>query len=263
MIKAIFFDIDGTLVSFKTHKIAKSAIEAIEEIKKNGIKVFIATGRLIGEINNLGHLKFDGYITVNGGYCSTSDNKEIFKSSIPKEDLKAIIEYQKNKDKFPFSFMLKEGTVINFIDDKVRYLSNMVNLPLPKVEDLSLIANNDNEDVFQINIYVDREKEKQLMKDVFVNCMSSRWNDLFADVNVRGNSKEAGIDKFLEYYNIDIKETMAFGDGGNDVGMLKHVAIGIAMDNAVDEAKEAADYITDCVDNDGVYKALKHFDIIK
>ena len=68
MIKAVFFDIDGTLVSFKTHVVPKSTLHAIELLKKKGIKVFIATGRHRRSINNLGDLEFDGYVTLNGGY---------------------------------------------------------------------------------------------------------------------------------------------------------------------------------------------------
>lgn len=261
MIKAAFFDIDGTLVSFRTHNISKSSVEAIKKLKNKGIKVFIATGRLLSQIDNLGGLKFDGYISVNGGHCINSEGKEIFKSTVPKEDLYSMIKYLKDKENFPCSLMLKEGTVINHINERVIKLAEMVDLPLPEVVDLNKII--DFEDVFQVNIYVDERKEEELMKEVFVNCISSRWNELFADINVKGNSKEIGIDKLLEYYNLDIKETIVFGDGGNDVGMIKHAGLGVAMGNAVLEAKEAADYITDSVDNDGVYKALKHFNIIE
>ena len=66
MVKAIFFDIDGTLVSFETHKIPASTQEALKTLRDKGIKIFIATGRPQCLINNLGDLEFDGYITVNG-----------------------------------------------------------------------------------------------------------------------------------------------------------------------------------------------------
>ena len=57
MVKAIFFDIDGTLVSFKTHEVPRSTIDALDILRKKGIKVFIATGRHYSSINNLGDLK--------------------------------------------------------------------------------------------------------------------------------------------------------------------------------------------------------------
>ena len=54
-IKALFFDIDGTLVSFKTHKIPQSTVDALEQAKKNGVEVYISTGRPQLLITNLGH----------------------------------------------------------------------------------------------------------------------------------------------------------------------------------------------------------------
>ncbi len=54
MVKAIFFDIDGTLVSFETHKIPASTHEALKALRDKGIKIFIATGRPQCLINNLG-----------------------------------------------------------------------------------------------------------------------------------------------------------------------------------------------------------------
>ena len=69
MIKAVFFDIDGTLVSFKTHRIPLAVRNAIEALRRQEIKVFIATGRHWRVINNLEGLDFDGFITLNGSCC--------------------------------------------------------------------------------------------------------------------------------------------------------------------------------------------------
>ena len=66
----------------------------------------------------------------------------------------------------------------------------------------------------------------------------------------------------LEHYGYTKEECMAFGDGGNDKTMLEYAGIGVAMGNAVDEVKEIADYITLSANDDGVYAALKHFDLI-
>ena len=69
-------------------------------------------------------------------------------------------------------------------------------------------------------------------------------------------------EKMTEQQMLSDMTLMAFGDGGNDVLMLKHVGIGVAMGNAEDEVKRAADYVTDSVDEDGVEKALRHFGVI-
>ena len=97
---------------------------------------------------------------------------------------------------------------------------------------------------------------------VLPNCEATRWNPLFADVVPKGSSKAIGIDKIIEHYGFSLDETMAFGDGGNDMEMLKHVGIGVAMGNAGDEVKDVADYVTDSVDDDGVWNALVHFGVI-
>jgi Cof subfamily protein (haloacid dehalogenase superfamily) len=257
-IKAIFFDIDGTLVSVKTHKVPSSAVEAITKAKEKGIKVFIATGRAYAQIPDMCGLQFDGRITLNGVYCVTGSGEVVVKQPIPKEDLEAVIRAQE-KEPFPCSFMTKEKIVVNYAAPRVREMAKMVNLPVPEEKDLREVAK---EDIFQVNIYVDEEQERQLMREVFVHCEAVRWNTLFADINIRGFSKQTGIDKFLEYYRLRLDETMAFGDGGNDVSMLKHVAVGVAMGNAMDEVKAIADYITSSVDDDGIYHAMKHFGII-
>lgn len=60
----------------------------------------------------------------------------------------------------------------------------------------------------------------------------------------------------------DIKDTIAFGDGRNDIEMLETAGLGIAMGNAVDEAKAVADYVTARIEDDGIQKALKKFKLI-
>ena len=96
MIKALFFDIDGTLVSFKTHQIPVSTIEALEAAKAKGIQIFISTGRPRVIINNLAALQerklIDGYITMNGAYCFVDDTV-IYKSPIPAAEVDALTSF--------------------------------------------------------------------------------------------------------------------------------------------------------------------------
>lgn len=259
MIKAIFFDIDGTLKSFKTHSIPQSAIDAINEVKTKGIKVFIATGRYFKQIGDLGGLTFDGFITLNGAHCLNGENETIFTNPIPREDIEALLHYHNEVFLFPSIFITEKRELINYIDENVREISQLVAVPLSPVGQL---VEADLSEVLQIDAFINSNQESEILKTVLPHCDASRWNPLFADVNVKGNSKRTGIDKFLEYYGLDLSETMAFGDGGNDLQMLKHVAMGIAMGNAGDEVKEVADYITDSVDDNGIRNALKQFDLI-
>ena len=266
MIKAAFFDIDGTLVSFNTHKISESAKESIKQLREKGIKVFAASGRALFQIDNLKDIELDGYVTVNGGCCFVKDNenfKEIFRVSLDKEDLFSLMNYLDDKNnKFPCSLITSDSVFINYIDEIINILYGMANVKLPAVIDFNDYITNNYKDILQLNIFVDDNREKYIMNNVLKNSISSRWHFSFADVNPKGGGKDIGIDKIIEHYKIDLSETMAFGDGGNDLGMIKHAAIGVAMGNANDNVKEAANYITESVDDEGVYKALKHFNLI-
>ena len=109
--------------------------------------------------------------------------------------------------------------------------------------------------------FITEEEEKEIRPSI-PTCEIGRWYPAFADVTAKGDTKQKGIDEIIRYFDIKLEETMAFGDGGNDISMLRHAAIGVAMGNANDDVKETADYITTSVDEDGIQKALKHFGII-
>mgnify|MGYP000081423280 FL=1 len=77
----------------------------------------------------------------------------------------------------------------------------------------------------------------------------------FADVNVAGVNKAMGINEFASYYGFDVSRTIAFGDGGNDISMIRAAGMGIAMGGASEAVKSVADYITEAVDENGVRNA--------
>ena len=257
MIKAVFFDIDGTLVSFKTHRVPDSAKRAIAALRAKGVRVFIASGRQLLAINNLEDLQFDGYVTLNGGYCIVGE-QVIYKHSMPSEDMVSLVQYMEEREDFPCIFVHENAFCINYTDERTDEVFRLLNFPQPPTLPLREAATGD---IFQLVAFFTKEQEKAIMA-VMPHCEATRWNPLFSDVIPKGSSKQVGVDKMLDYFGISLDESMAFGDGGNDVLMLKHVGIGVAMGNADDEVKRAADYVTDSVDEDGVEKALRHFGVI-
>ena len=257
MIKAVFFDIDGTLVSFKTHRVPDSAKRAIAALRAKGVRVFIASGRQLLAINNLEDLQFDGYVTLNGGYCIVGE-QVIYKHSMPSEDMVSLVQYMEERENFPCIFVHENAFCINYTDERTDEVFRLLNFPQPPTLPLREAATGD---IFQLVAFFTKEQEKAIMA-VMPHCEATRWNPLFSDVIPKGSSKQVGVDKMLDYFGISLDESMAFGDGGNDVLMLKHVGIGVAMGNAEDEVKSAADYVTGSVDEDGVEKALRHFGVI-
>ncbi|SEF42701.1 Cof-type HAD-IIB family hydrolase [Parabacteroides chinchillae] len=258
MIKAVFFDIDGTLVSFKTHVVPQSTIHALDLLRKRGIKVFIATGRHLSSINNLGNLEFDGYVTLNGGYVLAGKNDVVYKHSIPDKDIESLVHYQEKEGSFPCAFVMENEIFMNYTDKAVKDVFRLLNFPSPPIRPVADVYGNT---VYQLIAFFTAEQEKRIMS-ILSHCESTRWNPLFTDIVPVGSNKGIGIDKMLEHFRINLDECMAFGDGGNDIAMLKHAGMGVAMGNAAEDVMKSADYVTTSVDDNGIYNALKHFNII-
>lgn len=258
MIKALFFDIDGTLVSFSTHTIPQSSINALTELRSKGLKIFISTGRPRVAINNLGNLFFDGYITMNGSYCYGENDEVIYRSPIPQEDVETIFSILSAEKDCPCVVVRENQMFIcnpnAQIDEFIRLLK-FPQVPVISIEEAT------KEEIFQLSPFFSLEQEQKYLP-LLAHCESSRWYPTFTDIVCKGNSKQLGMDKIIERFGIRLEETMSFGDGGNDISMLRHAGIGVAMGNATQQVKESADYVTDSVDEDGIWNALKHFGII-
>lgn len=254
-IKAIFFDIDGTLVSFKTHEVPQSAREAIHRVRERGIKVFIATGRPMPFINNLSGVEYDGIMSVTGACCMTADGEMIDQKPVPKTDIERLIADVK-RHPMPVLFASKEkaiGCLLETGRDKVEEVMQLLSLPMPEEQPIEQALGME---VMQVIAFFTEEEEPRMMTEVLTGCDAARWHPAFADCICKGTSKATGIDAIGRHYGIEIHETMAMGDGGNDVAMLRHAGIGVAMGNASDEVKNATAIVTSSVDDDGVADIL-------
>ena len=260
MIKALFFDIDGTLVSFNTHKIAQSTIDGLNIAKERGIKIFISTGRPLSFINNLGDIEhlIDGYITTNGSY-NFMGKSVISMHSIPQEEVLTLVDYL-NKHEYPAILVGTDNTaVINhkpIVDRIVIDTLNITNIDFSITAEAVL-----QQDILQITPFITQEQQDIIMPQI-PHCTSERWHPEFIDTVNKQASKGKALSDIVAYNDLLISETMAFGDGGNDISMLLKAGVGVAMGNANDNVKTIANYVTSSVDDDGIYKALKHFEVI-
>lgn len=256
-IKAVFFDIDGTLVSFRTHTVLESARRAIVSLRERGVKVFIATGRLLKHTSVVGDIEVDGYITVNGSYCITSDGRTIFERAIPRATVERVIDLAEQYG-FDLNVMTHDNMYVTSMGERVRKIASMINI-MPEVADVRMVAAT--QPIVQMCPYISMELEREIMPLV-PDCVGSRWIETFMDLNLKGVDKSLGISEVMKYYGMNLSQAMAFGDGGNDIPMVRDAYLGVAMDNACEELKAVADYITASVDEDGVERALKHFGLI-
>ena len=262
-IKAIFFDIDGTIRSFKTKTIPENTANTLKKLKEQGIKIFIATGRAPFHttfLNDLLDFKFDGYITINGQYCYLENGEVLNDKILSQEDIKNVLPYFK-KNKIACDFALLDGAFMNLKNSRVKWLEDELGDPERFKEDPLAYDKAISEKIYQLNVFVSEEEEAGFLA-YMPNSKAARWTTHFTDVIPKDSGKNTGIDAVIAHFGIKLEETMAFGDGGNDIDMLKYAGIGVAMGNAGDNVKEIADYITTSVDDDGITNALKHFNVI-
>lgn len=259
--KALFFDIDGTLVSFNTHRIPASTINALRAAHSAGHSIFISTGRPYVLINNLMQLQelniIDGYITMNGAYCFVND-EVVYKSPIPAADVAQISHFcQQSGD--ACVFVSEHDIKVCQADDMLRkiFYEYLGANPIEEV-DFKTAAN---AEIYQLTPFITAEQELQLMSQIG-GCECARWYPAFADITAKGNTKQRGIDEFVRHLKLNLADTIAFGDGGNDISMLRHAAIGVAMGQASDEVKAAADMVTTSVDDNGIANAMQKLGLI-
>lgn len=256
MIKVVFFDVDGTLLSHSRKEVPESSRAALEKLKEAGIKRVLATGRHMVELERLPirDIDFDAYILLNGQLCLDGRKEVFYKNPIIGQEKEHILKIFHEKI-MPIVLVEKDRMYINYIDDQVRMAQIAISTPLPKIGEYQ------DGEIYLAVAYVAKEEE-QNMKEQLPNCNITRWNEFGMDIGSKNSGKVAGIQEFLNQNHILLEETMAFGDGENDIEMLKFVHTGVAMGNAEEPVKDSADYTTAHIDEDGVEKALRYFGVI-
>ena len=257
---ALFFDIDGTLVSFQTHEIPPSTILALTQAKANGHRVFIATGRPPIIITNLGAIEhlIDGYVTTNGALCFVG-SEIVACNAIPQEEARLVVVDAVAKRYGLIVIGERDIAVLDpkgDVDDIFRRQLAVQNLNQAKPVEEVL-----SQRVLQLTAFFDSDYERLMMTRI-PGCISGRWHPAFTDITARGADKGEGLLLMATREGIDPKYTMAFGDGGNDTSMIRAAGIGVAMGNAIEALKKEADYVTTSVDDDGILNALRAFAII-
>ncbi|MBO7429641.1 MAG: Cof-type HAD-IIB family hydrolase [Spirochaetia bacterium] len=255
-IKAVFFDVDGTLLSHTTKSVPKSTRDAIFALQHRKIKAIVCTGRDIGAYAKLpmGDIHFDGYLTLNGNLLMDSRRKIYAGIPIDKGDMEVLAQTFRAK-KIPFALIARDRVYINYVDETVIKTQDSQMSAIPKV------GKYNGEKIYQILAFVP-EHEQHILSSILDDCKINSWNDTGIDIIPANGGKDVGIRKYMELHKLDSSQIMAFGDSENDIEMLKLAGIGVAMGNATDDVKAVADYVTASVDEDGIKKALMHFGLI-
>ena len=198
---------------------------------------------------------FDGYITLNGQICLDKDYNLYHGNSIHPEDFEVLHRVFQNKE-LPAVLIEEKRAYINYVDEFAEKIHKEIGIKASPID----VYKGDK--VYQMILYADTAYTEKLFEKL-PHCQWSRWHPHGIDIFSKEGGKVTGIKKTLEYFGIHQEETMAFGDGDNDVEMLDFVKYGVAMGNAQDKTKAAADHITAASDENGIVKALEYFGLYK
>lgn len=263
MKSAVFFDIDGTLLEGYKY-IPPSVYEGVKLLREKGNYAFICTGRAMGFVHDpkLLAVGFDGFVAGCGCHVQLGDSM-LYEQLIPNDQMEWTVETVRE---YGFKPIL-EGPEHLYLDES--------EFPKDDAYGSKLWANTANT-IAGINSNWGNWKANKFSCDMHVSdemreaCYEKlrRYYDIIphtstvAEMVPKGNSKATGMAKMIEHLGIDQAHTYAFGDSVNDLTMLKFAGTGICMGNGVDAAKEAADYVTAELLDDGIYKGLEHFGLI-
>lgn len=255
--KYVFVDLDGTVIDHSNETIPESTRLAIKTAKENGHEVFICTGRppcLFYGIDK--ELDIDSYIAANGRVL-VYKNELLYSDTLDVETMKRVASFAKEKQ-IDLAFQgFNDFKIQSTYNDNYIKFSKHYNIEVPELETDFYLDN----DVYQMTLYY-YEKNFTNLQNLFPELSFAFSCEYGIDVNTKGGLKEKSIKEFIEMFNIDPTDVIAIGDGHNDISMLQYVHMGVAMGNADDEVKKHANFVTDHVSNDGVYKAFKTLKLI-
>ena len=270
-IKLIALDLDGTLLN-SDKQLTQQNAQALACAAARGIEIVPTTGRFFSGmpevIRSLPYLHYA--ITINGAAVyDVRCDADIARAEIP---LPLAVEIMRYLDTLPViydCYMNNWGWMTRamqlradaFAPDE-HYLRMIRNLRTP-VDDLKSYLLETGRDVQKIQLFLtDPALRLTLLRQLGGQfeglCVSSSVPNNI-EINSTDANKGEALRKLAAHLGLDISQTMAFGDGLNDLSMLRAAGVGVAMENACPEAKQAADYVTGSCDESGVAAAIRRF----
>lgn len=256
MIKAAFFDIDGTLLSYKTKRVCDSAKAAIARLQEKGILCIVATGRHMIQMSKLpvADIPFDAFVMLNGQLILDKQQNVLF--DVPIEGkAKAFLVEKFNEHTYPAIIIEEKDMYLNYVTDHVEKVHEIIAIAKPELSDYK------GGNIYQVCAYL-RPEDEYLVDEIREDVVMTGWHYGGKDIIAAGGGKMTGIKRYLEYTGIAREEIIAFGDAENDLEMIRYAGIGVAMGNGSEEVKAAADFVTADIDDNGIEKALKHYNLI-
>ncbi len=261
-IRLVALDLDGTLLrSDKT--ISARTLQTIQTAREQGVIVAIATGRMYSTARAYGKLLGLGdmpMVLYAGGLIQTVETgKKLYEKTIPVEDARTLLAMAKEQgwqmqtyiddvlraavsDCWVQGYERKTGAQAVICGDAFYQPQGPCN---------KILSRGPHEELLQRKAYIDAHMPGKLQvlfsEDTFLEIMPTEVD------------KGRGLQRLADLFGVSIEETMAVGDSQNDIDMLKAAGLSVTMENAHDEIKKIAGYVTASNDEDGVAQAIEKF----
>ncbi|WP_249029105.1 Cof-type HAD-IIB family hydrolase [Tannockella kyphosi] len=261
--KAIALDIDGTLLSNKKEILPKTK-EMLIELASKGVKIILASGRptpgLMAEAKELGMDKYGGYLlSYNGANVQEFMSGEcVYDKVVKKELIDEIFDRAREYHLCALSYNDTNILSEDGEDEYVLYESEITRMSICHIDDFKKVVDTSRNKVlltgepsYVASIIDEFKAPYQGVLSIY------RSAPFFIEVMAEGIDKGASLDALMKEMGITKEELISFGDGYNDLSMIEFAGFGVAMENAVEEVKEKANYITTSNDEEGIYHCLK------
>lgn len=275
--KLIFLDIDGTLVDYQ-NRLPESAVLAVRQARANGHRVYVCTGRSKAEMQQrLWDIGLDGMIGGNGSYVEDQGNV-LLHQTLTRDQCSNVVDWLHSRG---LEFYLESNNGL-FASERLEEAGRPAFLQYARMkgdEDAAeamirelfsgmtfgaeLYRDDVNKISFVLSDYQDHLDSVKEFPDLQARTWGGKGEEaLFGDLGIRETDKGVAVQTLLRHLNADISDTIAFGDASVDIPMLQACGFGVAMGNGGAEIRAAADYVTDDVEADGVWKAFCHLGLV-
>lgn len=259
--KIIFFDVDNTLYLTEEKRIPESAYRALDELKKRGIITAIATGRtpttmpaLVRQL--IDDKNIDMLVAINGQYIQYK-GQPLAAFALDKDTVTNLAAHFREKE-IAHAFVADDKVSVGLNNPYLTEACAYVGIDYEEPESLQEIH-----PVYQMLAFYPTEKDEEMAFMLPESLKSVRWHELGVDILSAEGSKARGIQAALDKLGLTMSDAMAFGDGLNDMEMIKSVGFGVAMVNGEEQLKAVAQYVCPPAAEDGVYHALVRLGVIE
>lgn len=266
--RMLVMDMDGTLLN-NNKEVSERNRTALKKAAELGVRLVVSTGRIFTSARVYASLigAAAPIIASNGAYIREKERNEvIYEKNMDRDVLYSLIEIIERYGFNPHLFTYDTIYTKKLINFSMNYYNWNESLPENERVKIKLVDSYDeavkNGRILKVTLAADNTELLRKLRDELntrfdLSIMSSALNNL--EIMSSGISKGNAVKMLADYYGFNSDEIICIGDNENDISMIKFAGLGVAMGNATDDLKSAADYVTDTNENDGVADVIEKF----